>query len=38
MKKDVSQEKGFGRGENIGKKGSENNIWLEAFSKKKKNK
>jgi len=25
----------LGRGEDIGRKGSENNIWLEAFSKKK---
>lgn len=29
-------KKDLGRGENIGRKGSENNIWLEAFSKKKK--
>lgn len=40
MKQDVPWEKGSGegRGENIGRKGSENNICLEAFSKKKKKK
>lgn len=30
------RKKDLGRGEDVGRKDSENNIWLEAFSKKKK--